>query len=357
VLTVLGTVSLIYERDLAATLTFPYVNLWTTVSDPYSSSTTGAQMTQLQGYWSANNAAIQRSAVFLMSGRPLGGGLAIIGSLCNTPSAYALAAMDFTYTYPTATSTWDVDVVAHELGHVFGSYHTQSCNWATLGMVPANTTIDSCWTAEGGCATYSNHLPPNKGTIMSYCHVQFGVANGIRLEFHPLTVQRMRSIMAVSACSTQMQPQPPRNLAASALAAGVRLTWTASISPNVLGYQVFRSKDPLDTKPALAGYTNTLQFDDTGIGSAFYYRVRTVRAADTSSACAEVVANMNCTLTASGLFPVGGIAVAALPFDLNADGREDVVSLRRSDSQFSFLFGQGTGPVGNGSFGCPRASR
>lgn len=356
VLTVLGTVSLIYERDLAATLTFPYVNLWTTVSDPYSASTTGSQMTQLQGYWTANNAAIQRSAVFLMSGRALGGGLAIIGSLCNTPSAYALAAMDFTYTYPTATSTWDVDVVAHELGHVFGSYHTQSCNWATLGMVPANTTIDSCWTSEGGCATYSNHLPPDKGTIMSYCHVQFGVANGIRLEFHPITVARMRSIMAVSACSTQMQPQPPRNLAVSALANGVRLTWTASISPNVLGYQVFRGKNPLDTKPALAGYTNTLQFDDTGIGSAFYYRVRTVRAADTSSACAEVNAATNCSMTTGASFTLGGVPGAALPFDLNADGREDYVGLRTSDSVLGFLFGQGAGAVGDGTFGPPVTS-
>ena len=353
VLTVLGTVSLIYERDLAATLTFPYVNLWTTVADPYSSATTGAQLTQMQGYWGANNAGIQRSAAFLMSGRNLGGGLAIIGSLCNTPSAYALAAMDFVYTYPTATSTWDVDVVSHELGHIFGSYHTQSCNWATLGYVPAATTLDSCFTSEGACATYSNHLPPNKGTIMSYCHVQFGVANGIRLEFHPVCVARMRSTMAVAACSTQMQPQPPRDPLATALPAGVRVSWTASISPNVLGYELYRSKDPLDTKPVRAGFTSTLQFDDTGIGSAFYYRVRTVRTADTSSWSPEVKGTLSCGVATGASFTTGSGPGMAVPLDLNGDGREDVAVLRRDAGVLTMMFGAGTGAVGDGTFGAP----
>ncbi len=356
VLTVMGTTSLIYERDLGVTLTFPFVNLWTTVSDPYTATSTGPQLTQFQGAFATNNPTVQRSAAFLMSGRPLGGGLAIIGGICNTPSAYALAAMDFLYSYPTATSTWDVDVFAHELGHVFGSYHTQSCNWVTLGYLPANTTIDSCWTSEGGCAVYSNHLPPGKGTIMSYCHVQNGVANGIRLEFHPICVDRMRIIMAAAACSTQMQPQPPRDPLVAALPAGVRVSWSASTSPSVLGYEVFRSRDPLDTKPARAGFTSALQFDDTGIGGTLYYRVRTIRAADTSSWCPEVKAVGNCGVATSVSYATGGQPVAAIPFDLNADGRTDVVALRQSESIAAFLFGQGTGSVGNGTFGPPVTS-
>ncbi|MEQ1831755.1 MAG: FG-GAP-like repeat-containing protein, partial [Candidatus Eisenbacteria bacterium] len=352
VLTVAGTVNLIYERDLEATLSIPYLNLWTTVSDPYTATTTAQQLTQLQGYWATNNAAVQRSAVFLMSGRPLGGGIALIGSLCNTPSAYALAAMDFTYTYPTATSTWDVDVMAHELGHVFGSYHTQSCNWATQGYIPAATTLDSCWTPEGGCLTYSNHLPPDKGTIMSYCHVQFGVANGIRLDFHPICVQRMRSVMSVAACSTQATVQPPRNVAIAPLGNSVRLTWTAGGSANVLGYEVARSPLPLDTQPGSVGFTAALQFDDAGFGS-YWYRVRTIRAADTSAWSAEVKGTSSCNAIANAGFTVDPDPVAAVPLDINGDGREDLVVARKSGSLLATLPGLGTGATGNGSFAAP----
>ena len=355
VLTVLGTVNLIFERDLEATLTFPYVNLWTTASDPYTAISTAQQLTQMQGYWGSANAGIVRSAAFLMSGRPLGGGIALIGSLCNTPSAYALAAMDFTYTYPTATSTWDVNVMAHELGHVFGSYHTQSCNWATQGYVPAATTLDSCFTSEGGCATYSNHLPPDKGTLMSYCHVASGVANGIRLDFHPVCVQRMRSVMSVSACSTQAVPQPPRNMAVAPLVNSVRLTWSAGGSPDVLGYEVYRSPLPLAVRPAKIGFTSALQFDDTGFGT-YWYRVRAVRAADTSSWSAEVKGTVTCAVSAGTASVTGNDPMAGLSLDANGDGREDALVVRRGADLYSILVGQGTGATGDGSFGAPAAS-
>lgn len=352
VLTVLGTVNLIYERELEATLTVPFINLWTTAADPYSAFSTAQQLTQLQGYWGQNHAGVVRSAVFMMSGRPLGGGIALIGSLCNTPSAYGLAAMDFTYTYPTATSTWDVNVMAHELGHIFGSYHTQSCNWATQGYVPAATTLDSCFTSEGACATYPNHLPPDKGTLMSYCHVAYGVANGIRLDFHPVCVQRMRSVMSVAACSTQALPQPPRNLAIVPQGNGVRLTWSAGGSPSVLGYEVARGPLPLDVQPGLVGSTAALLFDDAGFGT-YWYRVRTIRAADTSSWSAEVKGASTCNVVAGTSTPVDIDPVAGLPLDVNGDGREDLVVARRSGSLMATLLGQGVGAAGNGVFSAP----
>ena len=354
VLTVLGTVNLIYERDLAATLTFPFVNLWTTVADPYSASTTGSQLTQFQGYWIVNHPTVARSAAFLMSGRPLGGGISIIGSLCDPQSAYALAALDFVYTYPTATSTWDVTVTAHELGHVFGSWHTQSCNWASQGFAPAATTLDSCFASEGGCATYTKHLPPNKGTIMSYCHVVYGVANGIRLDFHPVCVQRMRAVMSVAACSTQAVPQPPRNATTAPLGNGVRVSWTAGGSASVLGYEVYRSRVPLDVYPTRAGFSSTLQWDDAGLGT-YYYRVRSVRASDTSAFCPEVIGTAPCGMTTGVAASAGSAPVAGLAADLNADGREDAVVLRGGDNTLGLLFGQGTGAVGNGTLAAPVA--
>ena len=350
VLAVLGTVNLIYERELQATLTFPYVNLWTTAADPYSASTTSAQLTQMEGYWTASNAAVVRSAAFLMSGRPLGGGISNIGALCSPTTAFALAAMDFVYTYPTATSTWDVAVTAHELGHVFGSYHTHSCAWASQGFVPAGTTLDSCFVAEGCTIPYTTHLPPDKGTLMSYCHIAYGVANGIRLNFHPVCVQRMRSVMSAASCNALADPQPPQNPATAPLAAGVRVSWTASTSPGVLGYEVFRSHDALDPHATRAGFTPALQWDDAGFGT-YSYRVRAVRTADTSSWSSEVLGTSPCGMVAGAALTAGVTPVTGLSADLNADGREDAIVLRKGDNTLGLLFGQGTGAVGNGTFG------
>src|SRR5690606_19303077 len=73
------------------------------------------------------------------------------------------------------------NVIIHELGHVLGSNHTQSCVWNGN-----NTPIDNCGphyytvtntnpfgTIDGAnCYNSSNPiLPTNGGTIMSYCHL------------------------------------------------------------------------------------------------------------------------------------------------------------------------------------------
>lgn len=351
VLTVLATSSLIYERDLEYTLHISYLNLWTTSSDPYNQATTSLELPEFQNYWNANRTGISRSLVHMISGRALGGGIAYIGVACNSTSGYGLSAIDAAYSYPNNTSTWDVEVISHEMGHNFGSYHTHSCQWASLGLVPAKTTLDSCQASEGGCATYANHVPPDKGTIMSYCHLLQSVASGIRLDFHPVCITRMRAVSGSVGCQTNPAVAPPRVPVASSTTTGAHLAWTASSSANVLRYDVYRSRTQLDLNPVKAGSTVGTTFDEPGLGTT-YYKIRTIRAADSSAFCAEMKVN-TCAFTPTASISVGSIPTQVTSADFNHDGITDLAAVNYNSASITVALGQGAAGIGNGTFAAP----
>jgi hypothetical protein len=348
-MTVLGTVNLIDERDLEATLKLVYLNFWTTVADPYTATTTQNELPEFRSYWLANHGSVPSNLQHLVSGRALGGGIAYLDAVCS--NGFGVSAIDAVYSYPTATSTWDVEVITHEIGHNLGSPHTHSCAWVNEGRWPAGT-LDSCQASEpgsGSCGTWMNHLPPNKGTIMSYCHLIAGVANGIRLEFHPVCVTRMRGVMA--GCAGLPTPAPPGNPAATNIASGLQLSWTASPSSGVTGYSVYRSRLPTDLGALYIGRTPASPFNTPGLGT-YYYRMRALRAADSSSFSGELKA-IACAFNSAAPVIVGSLPTAATPEDLNGDDVEDVVLLTTGGSKLVTLLGQGAGGVGNGNFAAP----
>lgn len=351
VLTLLGTVNLVYERDVEITLKFPYVNLWSG-TDPYTQGSTSAQLTEFQNYWNANMGSVPRSSAHLLSGRALGGGIAYVGAMCGG-SAYAVSAIDAVYSYPTSTATWDVTVVAHEQGHNLGAWHTHSCNYAAFGYVPAGSTPDSCQASEGGCASYSNRLPPDKGTIMSYCHLIAGVTNGIRVDFHPASISRMRAYSATASCTQAAVTPPPRNPTITATATGVRLNWTTLAIPGFVRHDIYRSPLPLDLNPQYLGTTTGNQFNDTALG-LYHYRVRTYTVSDSSNWSGELKANV-CAFSPAVNTTVGSLPSAVRSADLNEDGIQDLVVANYGAGTLSVMLGLGSAGVGNGGFAAPVA--
>lgn len=98
------------------------------------------------------------------------GGLAYIGDLCDNNSKYAYSAIrPISSVQPFPIYTWNTFVIAHEIGHNFGSPHTHDCHWNGNG-----TAIDGCGfvAGHGGC---DGPLPEGGGTIMSYCHLLSGI--------------------------------------------------------------------------------------------------------------------------------------------------------------------------------------
>jgi hypothetical protein len=79
---------------------------------------------------------------------------------------YSFSGIETNYN-PFPTYSWTVMVIAHEMGHSFGSQHTHACWWPITAYTIGQ--IDSCYTSEGGCVNGTE--PTENGTVMSYCHL------------------------------------------------------------------------------------------------------------------------------------------------------------------------------------------
>lgn len=190
---VIAAVSQIYERDVQVQLTVSHVEVWTR-PDPTASATNTMQLlSQFRLPWLANNTSINRDLAHLLTVR-LGGGIAYLNALCSQPFAYGVSA-GLRTTFPIDPG-WTTIVVAHEIGHNFGSWHTHSCNWA-------GGAIDRCAPAEdvpSGQTPCFTGTVRSRGTIMSYCYSYPGGSSNIDISFHPLCAQRMISRAQAASC-------------------------------------------------------------------------------------------------------------------------------------------------------------
>lgn len=187
---IVGACAVVFDRDAAVLVRVPYLRIWTE-ADPYPGEI-GAKLGALRVHWEDNMKHVPRAAACLLSGEG-GGGLAWVGVLCGG-YGYNVSGVDGAVNFPNPNYVWDVDVTSHELGHNIGSPHTHNCGW--------NPPIDSCWNAEGGC--YQN-TRPRRGTIMSYCHLQW---KGTELALHPRVASLFHRTMKQAGC---ISAEPPRH--------------------------------------------------------------------------------------------------------------------------------------------------
>ncbi len=110
-------------------------------------------------------------AILMFYGAP-GGGVAYMdgsGGLChwNRDLSMCVAFIESSYANVPAYS-YPIYTTTHELGHLMGSPHTQTCFWNSN-----NTAIDGCVNSEpgpGGVTCPNGPYPPiGGGTVMSYC--------------------------------------------------------------------------------------------------------------------------------------------------------------------------------------------
>ena len=137
------------------------LKIWNTI-DPYILTFTTINM--LTAFVAKVGNSFTGDLAHLISGRNLGGGIAYLDVLCYKGKGISANINPWIDNVP--VFSWNVYVVAHELGHNFGSPHTQSCSWP-------GGALDNCYLTEIGCLP--GPAPVNGGTIMSYCHLSVGV--------------------------------------------------------------------------------------------------------------------------------------------------------------------------------------
>ena len=164
------------------------IMVWTS-SDPYAQHNTLPYVLDRFGQEMYNG--FNGDLAHLVSGRNIGGGLAWIGGLCqgieiymddwdndgideeHYSGAHSSSGNHTTDVAEFPEYSWNVQVIAHELGHTMGSPHTHACAWGPNDDEP----IDNCWATEGSCN--SGPTPFDGGTIMSFCHLSY---QGINFE-------------------------------------------------------------------------------------------------------------------------------------------------------------------------------
>ncbi|MCP5022764.1 MAG: hypothetical protein GY930_13445 [bacterium] len=185
--TLLAEISDRYNSQLDVVLTYPYLQFYTSFNDPWNAQGggAGAVLDQFRNAWAGNIPAGGNLAHFL-SGVNLGGGIAHPDELCDSNWGFGVSGnMHGGTQFPVSqgSNTWDFVVMAHEVGHNFGTVHTHE-------YCPP---LDQCasFIYFGQCQSTRNCI--NSGTIMSYCHTCSGGINNITTYFHPTVAATMRA--------------------------------------------------------------------------------------------------------------------------------------------------------------------
>ncbi|MBU3679643.1 MAG: T9SS type A sorting domain-containing protein [Candidatus Kapabacteria bacterium] len=190
----MAAVSAVYETELRTKILVSNLRIWDKSNDPYPAQQDVFSLldTFVEVYMTSMTSVQRDAAVFITSRNAAGGISATIGGLCEPDGAYCAVDIETeAVAYP--TWSWNVSVIAHELGHVCGGIHTHSCYWP-------NGALDSCVTAESGTCFSSDDVKPSRGTIMSYCAANGDPAFEDVLEFHPMHRLVLREYLQSSAC-------------------------------------------------------------------------------------------------------------------------------------------------------------
>lgn len=261
------------------------INVWTT-TDPYASYSSTADL--LPAFRTTRGTNFTGTLAHFLTTRNVGGGRAYLDVLCTKSYAHGVSYIYNSYsTVP--TYSWTVEVVTHELGHNFGSSHTQACSWPLAGG--GTGALDNCYTTEGGCP--AGPAPVNGGTIMSYCHLtSYGInfANG----FGPQPGDLIRNRVINASCISSSGTAPSGLSSSNITTSEATLSWLAVAG--AITYTVEYKMSSATTWTS-AGTTSSTSMNLTGLssGTTYNWRVRTDCSSNSTTANFTTTSTSTCT--------------------------------------------------------------
>ncbi len=318
-----AAVSAIYQRDVRCQLRINFLRIWTTTG-PYTGNNTATLLTQLRSYWNSNMTHVRRTLTHLLVRANIGG-RAYIHVLCNNSYGYGVSGIFATYNYPSSTYTWDAFVMAHELGHNFGSLHTQDCTW--------DPPIDSCAVPPGGC--FSTTVA-RAGTIMSYCSSR-------SLYFHPVVAAYIRRTTEQTPClaaASKPQDHDLRLIAVLQPVPGGVYGTTATITPQVVVQNGGNTTETsLTVSVRIATSSGTTVYSSTAVlASLAGLSTATLSFADFSTTATGIY-QVTATVTNASADPVTSNNELTLPFAVASSPLNGTITLLSPTSSTTYTAG------------------
>lgn len=213
------------------------LSMWTT-TDPYSGKNDDESLNIFRETWNMKSDNFPGHFAHLLKMGNKSGLAYIPGDVCGRSYNYGLSTIDAKYSFVSYPDIYgDVDVICHELGHNFGSLHTQSCTWP-------GGPIDNCAAVEEGTCD-RGPAPLNGGSIMSYCPYR-KLVNG----FGPLPGNLIRNRIHSAECLPVSDNRPSGLQIDHVFATGARIHWnyTGSNTAHVLQYRDATTKKWTEVK-------------------------------------------------------------------------------------------------------------
>ena len=210
--------NVMYERDLDLTLvqgeTFLRLDLDgspTFDDDPWTvtgTTASSAHLAEFGSFWSTNMGGVERVLAMFLGGKSSSdfssSGIAWIDGICEAQATGGAYSVTMVFKASVAVVN-DVRVIAHELGHNFGSPHTHCYS----------PPVDECYNlGGGGCYGGAESCPAaGTGSMMSYCHFSSHANCGSnRVEFDPTVITWLSGFVSSHTFSGCIEPSAGSSL-------------------------------------------------------------------------------------------------------------------------------------------------
>jgi hypothetical protein len=269
---VFNNVQTLFAND-GITTALKSVFVWTT-PDPYSGDDSSDYLFQFNEVRPVFDGDIGQLVGIDEDG--LGGVAIDVAGICSDNN-FSYSDVDFDFETEPMFS-WTVQVITHELGHLFGSPHTHGCHWNGN-----NTAIDGCGSSvgfvEGECEIGPIPSETEQGTIMSYCHLVPFVGVSLANGFGPQPAARMLNHIESSMCLSTNCVNTCINTVAtitttSASDTSATITWDDEISTGPWLVAVAPATENFTTWQGT--FVNTFTFTDLDPNTYYKFGVRPV---------------------------------------------------------------------------------